>query len=72
MLEAYLGEEPFRDGIRRLHERARILNTTSADLWTALEKASGKPVEKLASDWTTQPGFPVVKVAQPARTASAR
>ena len=39
-------------------------NTTSADLWAALEKASGKPVEKLASDWTTQPGFPVIKVSQ--------
>jgi aminopeptidase N len=39
-------------------------NTTSADLWAALENASGKPVAKLASDWTTQPGFPLIQVAQ--------
>jgi aminopeptidase N len=64
MLEAYLGEEPFRKGIRAYMAKHQYSNTTSADLWSALEKASGKPVEKLASDWTTQPGFPVVKVEQ--------
>jgi aminopeptidase N len=64
MLEAYLGEEPFRKGIRAYMVRHQYSNTTSADLWAALEKASGKPVEKLASDWTTQPGFPVLKVEQ--------
>jgi aminopeptidase N len=64
MLEAYLGEEPFRKGIRAYMAKHQYSNTTSADLWMALEKASGKPVEKLASDWTTQPGFPLLKVAQ--------
>jgi aminopeptidase N len=64
MLEAYLGEEPFRKGIRAYMARHQYSNTTSADLWSALEKASGKPVEKLASDWTTQPGFPLLTVEQ--------
>jgi aminopeptidase N len=64
MLEAYLGEEPFRKGIRAYVAKHQYANTTSADLWAALEKASGKPVQKLASDWTTQPGFPLVTVAQ--------
>jgi aminopeptidase N len=64
MLEAYLGEEPFRKGIRAYMAKHQYSNTTSADLWMALEKASGKPVEKLASDWTTQPGFPLLKVTQ--------
>ncbi len=64
MLEAYLGEEPFRKGIRAYMAKHQYSNTTSADLWTALEKASGKPVAKLASDWTTQPGFPLIKVEQ--------
>jgi aminopeptidase N len=64
MLEAYLGEEPFRKGIRAYMAKHQYSNTTSADLWSALEKASGKPVEKLASDWTTQPGFPLLKVEQ--------
>jgi aminopeptidase N len=64
MLEAYLGEDAFRKGIRAYMARHQYSNTTSADLWTALEKASGKPVGKLASDWTTQPGFPLIKVEQ--------
>jgi aminopeptidase N len=64
MLEAYLGEEPFRKGMRAYMARHKYGNTTSADLWDALEKASGKPVQKMASDWTTQPGFPLLKVEQ--------
>ena len=64
MLEAYLGESDFRKGIRSYMAKHQYSNTTTADLWSALEKASGKPVEKLASDWTTQPGFPVLKVEQ--------
>jgi len=64
MLEAYLGEDAFRKGMRAYMARHQYSNTTSADLWAALEKASGKPVEKLASDWTLQPGFPLIKVEQ--------
>ncbi|MGZ8289340.1 MAG: M1 family metallopeptidase [Telluria sp.] len=64
MLEAYLGERDFRKGIRSYMAKHQYSNTTTADLWAALQKASGKPVEKLAADWTTQPGFPVLKVEQ--------
>jgi aminopeptidase N len=64
MLEDYLGEDAFRKGIRAYMANHKYSNTTSADLWLALEKASGKPVEKLASDWTLQPGFPLIRVAQ--------
>jgi len=62
MLEAYLGETAFRDGIRAYVQRHRYSNTTSADLWAALAAASGKPVAELAADWTTQPGFPLLDV----------
>jgi aminopeptidase N len=64
MLEDYLGEDAFRKGIRAYMAQHQYSNTTSRDLWSALEKASGKPVEKLASDWTMQPGFPLIKVEQ--------
>jgi aminopeptidase N len=64
MLEAYLGEDAFRKGIRAYMAKHQYSNTTSADLWMALEQASGKPVGRLASDWTTQPGFPLIKVEQ--------
>lgn len=62
MLESYLGEETFRKGIRSYMQKHQYSNTTTVDLWNALDKASGKPVAKIASDWTSQAGFPIVKV----------
>lgn len=60
MLENYVGEAPFRDGIRLYIKRHAYSNTTTADLWAALEEASGKPVGAVASDWTERPGFPII------------
>ena len=62
MLESYLGEEPFRDGIRRYIQAHQYSNSTTADLWNALDSASGKPVAEIAAAWTEQPGFPLVTV----------
>jgi aminopeptidase N len=62
MLESFLGEESFRDGIRRYIEAHKYSNSTTADLWNALSEASGKPVVDIAAGWTEQPGFPVVNV----------
>lgn len=60
MLEDYLGETNFREGIRLYMQRHAWTNTTTEDLWTALEDASGEPVRDIASGWTLQPGFPVI------------
>jgi aminopeptidase N len=62
MLESFLGESAFRDGIRRYMAAHKYSNSTTADLWNALSQASGKPVGEIAAGWTEQPGFPVVKV----------
>jgi aminopeptidase N len=62
MLESFLGEDVFREGIRRYMTAHAYSNTTTADLWNALSEASGKPVGEIAAGWTEQPGFPVVKV----------
>jgi len=62
MLESFLGEEPFRNGIRRYIQAHQYSNSTTADLWNALGAASGKPVMEIAAAWTEQPGFPVVMV----------
>src|SRR5881227_2432614 len=66
MLESFLGEDVFRDGIRRYIAAHKYSNTTTADLWNALSEASKKPVGEIAAGWTEQPGFPVVKVKQEA------
>jgi aminopeptidase N len=62
MLETYLGEAPFRTGIREYMQTHKYSNTTTADLWTSLAAASHKPVVQLAAAWTERPGFPVVSV----------
>lgn len=62
MLEAYLGADTFRDGIRRYIEAHAFGNATTADLWNALSAASGKDIRGIAADWTEQPGFPLVSV----------
>jgi aminopeptidase N len=66
MLESFLGEDVFRDGIRKYMAAHKLSNTTTADLWNALSEASGKPVVDIAAAWTQQPGFPVVEVARDA------
>ncbi len=63
MLEAYLGERTFRDGVRKYIKARAYSNSTSGDLWNALGTASGKDVAALAAPWIEQPGFPLVSVA---------
>jgi aminopeptidase N len=60
MLEAYLGPDTFRAGLRRYVDQHKYSNSTTADLWVALGEASGKPVVSVAAGWTEQPGFPIV------------
>ena len=62
MLESFLGEDVFRDGIRQYIAAHKYSNTTTADLWNALSEASNKSVGEIAAGWTEQPGFPVVTV----------
>ena len=62
MLEDYLGPEEFRKGIQQYLSAHLYSNATTADLWNALEKVSGKPIRAISTGWTAQPGLPVVTV----------
>lgn len=64
MLESFLGEDVFRDGIRRYMTKHQFSNATTEDLWISLSQASGKPVADIAAGWTQQVGFPIVKVTR--------
>jgi aminopeptidase N len=66
MLESFLGEDVFRDGIRKYIAAHKLSNSTTTDLWNSLSEASGKPLVDIAAAWTQQPGFPVVKLARAA------
>ena len=62
MLESFLGENVFRDGIQRYIAAHKYSNTTTMDLWNALSEVSHKPIAEIAAGWTEQPGFPVVLI----------
>jgi puromycin-sensitive aminopeptidase len=63
MLEGFLGEDRFRDGIRLYMRRHREANATADDLWGALGEASGQPILEMANGWIRQTGYPLVDVA---------
>ena len=58
MLEQYLGEETFRQGVSQYLKDHAYANTETSDLWAALEAASGEPVAEIMDTWIFQSGFP--------------
>jgi puromycin-sensitive aminopeptidase len=72
MIEGYLGEERFREGIRAYMKRHAKANAVADDLWTALGEASREPVVDLANRWIRQPGHPLVSVERSGRTLRLR
>ncbi len=62
MLNHYLGEKDFIEGIKNYLNKFRYANTESVDLWESFEKASGKPVKKMLTNWIKKTGYPMVEV----------
>jgi aminopeptidase N len=64
MLEGYVGENAWRDGVRRYIQAHAYDNTVSDDLWREMEAASREPVTAIAHDFTLQPGVPLIRVEE--------
>jgi aminopeptidase N len=63
MLEAYVGPEAWRQGVHNYLKAHAYGNTVSDDLWHAMDGvAGGKPITRVAHDFTLQPGVPLIKV----------
>lgn len=62
MLEAYVGPDAWRAGVRKYIKAHEYGNTVSDDLWKAVQAAAGKPVTQIAHDFTLQPGIPLINV----------
>jgi aminopeptidase N len=65
MLEAYVGEDAWRRGVRSYMREHAYGNTASNDLWRQVERAAAKPVTAIAHDFTLQPGVPLIRVGEP-------
>ena len=68
MLEQYLGEERFRDGIRRYIAENRYANAETTDLWDAIEAETGEPVRRIMDSWIFQGGYPLITADQDGAT----
>ena len=64
MLEQYLGEQSFQNGVKKYLKIHQYSNTDTKDLWESLEKSTNEPVEKTMESWIFQPGFPQLMVSE--------
>jgi tricorn protease interacting factor F2/3 len=62
-IQGYIGDESFRNGLRRYLKHHAYANADSRHLWEALEAASEKPVQRMMKGWVEQPGYPIIEVA---------
>jgi aminopeptidase N len=63
MLEQYLGEDRFREGVSHYLRSHAYSNTETNDLWDAIQATSGDPVRRIMDTWIWQPGFPLVNAS---------
>jgi len=62
MIEGYLGEDTFREGVRIYLKRHAEANASADDFWRALDEASGQDVTAIAHAWIKEPGHPLVHI----------
>ncbi len=60
MVENYVGEETFRQGVHNYLKAHLYANATAEDFWNAQTAASGLPVDKIMSSFVEQPGVPLL------------
>ncbi|OHB31740.1 MAG: hypothetical protein A2790_02695 [Phenylobacterium sp. RIFCSPHIGHO2_01_FULL_69_31] len=65
MLEAYVGEDAFKAGVRNYIRDHAYRNAVSDDLWRALDQAApDKKVVDVAHDFLLQPGVPLIRAKE--------
>jgi aminopeptidase N/puromycin-sensitive aminopeptidase len=63
MVENWVGEEVFREGVQAYLAEHLYGNATAEDFWSAQARVSGLPVDKVMRSFVEQPGVPLVSVA---------
>jgi tricorn protease interacting factor F2/3 len=62
MIENYLGEEKFKDGLRNYIKKFSYQNAQAEDLWNSLEEVSKVNVKEIMKDYLEKTGFPQVEI----------
>ena len=60
MIEAYVGYDNFREGVRKYLTKFAYSNAEGADLWKEIETVSKQPMSKIMEAWTKKKGYPLV------------
>eukprot|EP01112_Ceratiomyxa_fruticulosa_P011130 TRINITY_DN2998_c0_g1_i1.p1 TRINITY_DN2998_c0_g1~~TRINITY_DN2998_c0_g1_i1.p1 ORF type:complete len:855 (-),score=219.95 TRINITY_DN2998_c0_g1_i1:139-2703(-) len=66
MLETYLGEKNFKQGLHNYLKKHEYGNAVTEDLWQSLSDVSGIDVKAFMGTFTLQTGYPVVSIHQSA------
>lgn len=62
MIEQFIGEDAFREGVGAYLRRHAYGNTVTSDLWAGLDGASPWPVGAIMDTWILQGGYPQLDV----------
>jgi aminopeptidase N/puromycin-sensitive aminopeptidase len=64
MVENFLGEEVFRQGVHNYLAAHLYANATAEDFWNAQTANSHQPVDKIMQSFVTQPGVPLLMLSE--------
>ena len=64
MLQTYIGNEAFQDGLKLYFKKYAYQNTKASDLWECLSESSGQAIGLFMNVWISQSGYPVLSVSQ--------
>jgi aminopeptidase N len=67
MIRQFVGETTFRAGLHEFLVNYELQSRASRDLWLTLEHRSNRPVTRLAESWSSQAGFPLIRVTAECR-----
>jgi aminopeptidase N len=63
MLESYVGENTFRDGIRAYVKKYQYANAKAEDFWSTMTAVTKQPIDKMMPSFVTQAGAPLVRAS---------
>ena len=63
MLESYVGEKTFRDGIRAYIKKYQFANAKAEDFWSTMTEVTRQPIDKMMPSFVMQAGAPLVRAS---------
>jgi aminopeptidase N len=63
MLESYVGEDTFRDGIRAYIRKYAYGNARAEDFWSTMTAVTKQPIDKMMPSFVVQAGAPLVRAS---------